>query len=92
MVILCLFDVLGYQSHYSAVLGDALAPRDHAAVVGAVFAEGHVTTNACLFFANTHISAFVLLRVAYFGLWFLLLAANLMGIIRIITMRNIAVD
>ena len=57
MVILCLFDVLGYQTHYSAVLGDALAPRDHAAVVGAVFAEGHVTTNACLCFANTHISA-----------------------------------
>ena len=56
-----------------AVLGLAAAPRAHAAVVGAVLAEGHVTTNACLFFANTHISAFVLFWVAYFGNLFPLL-------------------
>ena len=75
-----------------SVTGEAAAPQGHATVVGAVLAEGHVTTNACFCIANTHISAFVLLRVAYFGLWFLLLADNLMGIIGIITVRNVKVD
>ena len=63
-----------------AVLGLAAAPRAHAAVVGAVLAEGHVTTNACIVFANTHISAFVLLGVTYFGNLFLLLYTRIIAV------------
>ena len=72
-----------------SVTGVAGASRGHAAVVWAVLAEGHVTTNTRICFANTHISADVLLGVAYFGILFSLLATDLGKASRIIILLKV---